>query len=71
MKFTLAVCRATIAATGTASRHRIIAMCTPGVAARNALHAEPDTFHHTPFFYGLNGILGAGGSMPARRTQQR
>ena len=37
----------------------------PRVAAQNALDAHISTLDGAPFFNGLNGIVGAGGIVPA------
>lgn len=45
-------------------------MGTPGMAAANSLCAHPTTLQRAPFPDGFNGILRAGGGMPAVAAQQ-
>lgn len=55
----------------TALRHRIVAVPAPGVAAANALYAQPATANGPVFAYGLNGILRTGGGVSAGVRQVR
>lgn len=51
-------------------RNRVMSMASPGMAPANSLHPQPDSFDDTIFLDGLNGILTAGWSIPARIGQQ-
>ena len=53
-------------------RHRVVAGASPGVAAEDALEAEPEALEGAVFAEGLEGVLGAsGGEAAGRRLERR
>ena len=45
--------------------YRIIPVATPWMATHDSLESQPETLQNAPFFYGLDGIMGAGGLVSA------
>src|SRR6185312_14043411 len=54
-----------------AGGHRVEPTWVPGVAARNAPHAEPDAAQQAEAVYGFNGVMGARGMESTAGTQER
>lgn len=63
--------KTTIRSVNSPSRHRVVAMPAPGVAAAKALQGQPATLQRPMFFYGLHPIGTAGGRVPTACAQQR
>ncbi len=63
--------KTTIRSVNSPSRHGVVAMPAPGVAAAKALQGQPATLQRPMFFYGLHPIGTAGGCVAATRAQQR
>ncbi len=53
------------------SRDGVVAAAAPGIAAEDALEAEPEPFKGTVFAESLESILGAGGGEPAAGRLER
>ena len=51
------------------SRDRIIPAATPGMAGCYSLRCKPQALDHAVLSEGFNGIVGAGGCIPAFGTQ--
>ncbi len=45
--------------------YRIISVPPPRMATHDALESQPGAFQNAPFFYCLDGVMGAGGLVSA------